>query len=80
MTFIQADGKITSAATDLTEAKLVKTDCPICRFHNNRIRLGKNFMFDDDNGKKSITVYDTIYGKRAYYPKYCPNCGRKLHD
>ena len=30
MTFIQANGKITSAATDSTGAKLVKTNCPIC--------------------------------------------------
>lgn len=80
MTFIQANGKITSAATDSTGAKLVKTDCPICRLDNDRARLKNNFIADDCNGRKSIIIYDTIYGKRAYYPKYCPECGRKLHN
>lgn len=92
MTFIQANGKITSAATDSTGAKLVKTDCPICGLENakyTRLPLGD----DGNESERYCGIYAQkypdgrlyIYGECCdesahYYPKYCPECGRKLYD
>lgn len=90
MTFIQANGKITSAATDSTGAKLIKTDCPICS-----LKRGETFDIKPECDMEEISVYaqrgetsgnlaifvEHIDGSfEEYRPKYCPECGRKLHD
>lgn len=90
MTFIQANGKITSAATDSTGAKLITSDCPLCS-----IKGGETFDIKPECDMEEISVYAKRYEKSGaliicvehidgsfehYRPKCCPECGRKLHD
>ncbi len=85
MTFIQANGKLTSAATDSTGAKLIKTDCPICtlkRGHEWILSDKRSFVLLNGGRNYDGNIYLVAvgeYDEERYYPKYCPECGRKLH-
>lgn len=60
--------------------------CQLCNMAPNEfftLMDGYDFSVDvmrDTGGEIYFVGEDNVIGSDPYYPKYCPECGRKLRD